>query len=249
MKLIKVLSETPVIGIEEALTLKDYIFVSDARFMLLLRSGVKMKIMKEFNENAVANLGSFDFNKTYIIKDGAVIKPSEFDLDFDRSEYKLNDYVLVYTDGPKFPGCPPRKRKPETGYQFTPEEQLEVDQEYEEALAEYQEKLDKYTEDVEKFIKEEASIEAYGYLIQILPNNKYKIICDVSYETTKDSVQFGVYGKLPKGIATKVTQAIGDFEADDTIKGLTIIDIFKKVLKLENEEDIVGLLLPEEDNP
>lgn len=251
MKLVKLLDKplsavAGIVGIPESekITTKESLLVSDDRFTLLQHNHVRTHLVKNFSEVAVANIGDFDKTKTYVIKE--CVKPSEFE-NFDPSKYKIGDYIFVYAEGPKHPGEPPKMKKPEVGYKFTLDEFVKARQEYDRAMKEYQEELKAYEEEVEAFITTgEASKQEYGWLIQIVSATQYYVIADFSFETTKDTAQFGVMGKLPKEVATKVTEALGGFAADDSIKGLTVAEIIEKALGLEVEEELVGKLLPEE---
>jgi hypothetical protein len=244
MKLVKVLSKTPVVGIDKELTLDDFVLISEDRFTLLQQNHVKFKVIKNFSEVAVRDIGKFDKTETYILAD--VVKPSEFS-SFDPSTYEIGDYVFVFADltTPKHPGKPPVMRKPEVGYNFTIEEYMEALNEYNAAMEEYKTALDAYNQAVEEFITTgEASYEEFGWLIRIENESQYFVIADFSFETTKDTAQFGVMGKLPKEVATKVTQALGGFIADDSIRGMTVAEIIEKALGLEAEEELVGQYLP-----
>ena len=249
MKLVKLLSKpisavAGIVGIPESekITTKETLLVSDDRYSLLKFNHVKFHLVKDFSEVAVASLGEFDKKKTYVIKD--FVKPSEFS-SLKPSKYEVGDYLFVYAEGPKHPGPAPVMRKPEPGYIFTPQEWATVKSEFDEKMKKYQEALAKYEEDVKKFIKKEAGLTEYGWLIQVVSTTQYKVIADFSFETTKDERQFGVLGKLPKEVATKVTKALGDLAADDSIKGLTIAEILTKALGLEPELDVVGTIQPE----
>jgi hypothetical protein len=258
MKLVKLLDKplsavAGIVGIPESekITLKESLLVSNDRFTLLQFNHVRTLLVKEFSENAIANLGEFDKNKTYVIKE--LVKPSEFE-SFDPSKYEIGDYIFVYAepedeDGKTLvhPGEPPKMRKPEVGYKFTLQEFVDAKNEFDKAVKEYESDLESYEEAVKKFITEgEGSKTEFGYLVQIVSSTQYKVIADFSFETTKDTAQFGVEGKLPKDVATKVVVALGGFAEDDSIKGMTITDIITKALGLEEEEDIVGKLLPED---
>lgn len=221
------------------------LLISDDRFTLLQHAGVKTYLMKDFSEIAVCNLGDFDKKITYVIAD--IVKPSEFE-GFDPSDYEVGDYVFVYAEGPKHPGEPPKMAKPAPGYSFTPQEYVDALNEYNTAMKEYTKKLEAYETAVKEFITTgEASYEEYGWLVRIVSETQYYVIADFSFETTKDTAQFGVMGKLPKEVATKVTKALGGFAADDSIRGLTVAEIIEKALGLEVEEELVGQLLPPEE--
>ena len=250
MKLIKLLKDDyshPITCIPgaEKLTIEDSILVSDAKYSLLKFNHVRMVVTKEFSETSVTNMGTFDKMKAYILAD--IIKVEDYE-SFDPSNYEIGDYILVYEDveGVEKPGEPPVMRKPLPGYEFTPEEHIEAINEYEVAMAEYLEKVEAYEAAVKEFINTTASKAPFGYLIEVLSETNWTVIADISFETTKTEAQFGVLGKLPKEIATKITEALGDFKADDSIKGLTIADILTKAMKLEEEEELVGKILPEE---
>lgn len=250
MKLVKLLDKplsavAGIVGIPESekITTKESLLVSNDRFTLLQFNHVRTHLVKEFSETAIANIGGFDKNKTYVIKD--CIKPSEFSK-LDVNKYEIGDYLFVYADGPVHPGEPPKMKKPEPGYAFTLQEYTKAKQEFDKAMVAYKKELDAYETKVEEFIKTEAGLKEYGWLIQIVSEKQYFVIADFSYETTKDSDQFGVMGKLPKEVATKVTEALGGFAAEDSIKGLTVADIITKALGLEVEEELVGSFLPKE---
>lgn len=220
------------------------LLISDDRFTLLQHAGVKTYLIKDFSEVAVRNLGDFDKKTTYVIAD--IVKPSEFE-SFDPSKYEVNDYIFVYAEGPKHPGKAPKMAKPAPGYAFTPQEYIDALNEYNTAMKEYTTALEEYEAAVKEFITTgEASYEEYGWLIRVISDKQYYVIADFSFETTKDTAQFGVMGKLPKEIATKVTKALGGFAEDDSIRGLTVAEIIEKALGLEVEEDLVGQLLPPE---
>lgn len=227
------------------------LLISDDRFTLLQHAGVKTYLIKDFSEVAVRNIGDFDKKITYVIAD--IVKPSKFE-SFDPAEYEVGDYVFVYEEGPKHPGEPPKMAKPAPGYSFTPQEYVDALNEYNTAMKEYTKELEEYETAVKEFITTgEASYEEYGWLVRIVSETQYYVIADFSFETTKDTAQFGVMGKLPKEVATKVTKALGGFAADDSIRGLTVAEIIEKALGLEVEEELVGQLLPpdeeEEEDP
>lgn len=254
MKLVKLLSKplTSVAGIvgvpnaeDVVVPSKKSLLVSDDRFTLLQHNHVKTSLIKNFSEVAVVNLGDFDKKKTYVIAD--IVKPSEFS-GFDPSEYEIGDHIFVYADGPVHPGEPPKMKKPKPGYAFTPQEYIDALNEYNTAMKAYTEELEAYEAAVKAFITTgEASYQEYGWLIRIVSDTQYYVIADFSFETTKDTAQFGVMGKLPKEVATKVTQALGGFAADDSIKGLTVAEIIEKALGLEVEEELVGEFLPKDE--
>lgn len=242
-----------IVGIpdSEKITLKEALLVSDDRFTLLQMNHVRTMLVEKFSEVAIANLGSFDKTKTYVIKD--IVTPEEFE-SFDPSEYELNDYVFVYQTPKQYFGeeyvehpVKPVMDKPEIGYMFTPEEYAAALSKYNEEMKQYEKDMKDHKEQIKQFIDEVASIKEFGWLIRIVNELQYEVIADFSFETTKDSAQFGVLGKLPKEVATKVGEALGDLAEDESIKGLTIAEILTKVLKLEEEEDMVGKILPEED--
>lgn len=249
MKLIKLLKDDyshPITCLPgaENLTLEDTILVSDAKYRLLQFNRVRMIVVKEFSETNAANMGSFDKMKAYILSD--IIKVADYDT-FDPSKYEVGDYVLVYEDvNAEKPGEIPVMRKPLPGFAFTPEERIAAMNEYEKAMKEYYQKMEAYNEAVETFIKETASKPQFGYLIEVLSETNWTVIADISFETTKTEAQFGVLGKMPKEVATKVTEALGDLKVDDSIKGLTIAEVISKALKLEDEEEIVGTLIPKD---
>lgn len=91
--------------------------------------------------------------------------------------------------------------------------------------------------------------EEFGWLVKVVSDTQYEIVADFSFETTKTEDQFGVLGKLPKEVATKVKKALGGFAEDDSIKGLTIAEIIEKAIGLEVEEEMVGKILPEDAEP
>jgi hypothetical protein len=166
---------------------------------------------------------------------------------FDPSQHKVGEYFFVFEEGPKHPGKPPVMDKPAPGYKFTLEELTKAKVKFDKEMQDYMTELEEYQEAVKTFITTgEASYKEYGWLIQVVSEEQYFVIADFSFETTKDAAQFGVMGKLPKEVATKVTEALGGFEADDSIKGLTIAEIIEQALGLEFEEEIVGTYQPEE---
>ena len=258
MKLVKLLDKvTPEIigstkvGLPEGeqITLKEDLLVSDDRFTLLQHNHIKMMLVQDFSEVAVANLGNFDKNKTYLIKKR--IQPSKFSA-FDPATFEEGDYVFVYAKPeeviskfhkmPIFPVMP----KPDQGMKFSPSEYVKNLNEYNKEMKKYNEDLELYETDIKKFIDEEASLKEFGWLIKIVSKTQFEVIADFSFETTKTEDQFGALGKLPKEVATKITQALGGFAKEDSIKGLTIADILTKALGLEAEEELVGKILPEE---
>ena len=247
MKLVKLLSKPTgyagIVGIPDAenITTKETLLISEARWTLLLHSGIRFLYMKDFNETACADIGDFDTNKTYVIKE--LVKPSEVS-SFDPSKYEVGDYIFFYTEGPVKPTNVPIMDKPLPGFEFTSEEKMAALNKYNTEMAEYEEVLKQYILDVDTFLKEEALLPEYGYLVEIVDEEHYRVISDFSYETTKTIDQFKLDGKLPKGVATKVTNALGEFNEDDSLKGLTLKDIFTKLLDLENEEDVINEIFP-----
>lgn len=221
------------------------LLISDDRFTLLQLNHVKTYIIKEFSETAVVSLGDFDKKKTYVISN--IISPSEIET-FDPSEYKKGEFVFVYSEvKAEHPGEPPVIKKPMAGFSFTPQEYVSALNDYNKEMKEYTKKLETYKEAVKEFIETgDASKEEFGWLIEIISDTQYKVVADFSFETTKDAAQFGVYGKLPKDIATKVTEAIGGITENDSIKGLSIAKIIEKALGLVVEEESVGKIFPEE---
>ena len=253
MKLVKLLSKpnssvAGIVGVPNAedvvIPSKKSLLISDDRFTLLQHAGVKTKLIKEFSEVAVADIGDFDKKTTYVIAD--IIVPSTF-ADLDPADYKQGDYLFVYADEPANPGEPPQMRKPAPGYKFTPQEYVEALQEYNTALATYEAALATYEEDLKTFFATgEGSHKEYGWLIQVVSDTQYLVIADFSFETTKDTAQFGVMGKFPKEVATLVGTTFGGFVSGDSIKGLTVAEVFEKALGLTYEDDIIGELLPED---
>lgn len=256
MKLVKLLSKplssvAGIVGIPNSedvvVPSKKALLVSDDRFTLLQHNHVKTYLIQNFSEVAVVNLGDFDKKATYVIAD--IVKPSEFE-SFDPSEYEIGDHIFVYAKGPVKPAGPPKMRKPLPGYSFTPQEYIDALNEYNADLKAYNEAMEEYEAAVKAFITTgEASHKEYGWLIRVVSDTQYYVIADFSFETTKDTAQFGVMGKLPKEIATKVTTALGGFAEDDSIKGMTVAEIIEKALGLEVEEDLVGEFLPPEETP
>jgi len=259
MKLVKLLDKplsavAGIVGIPNAdkITTKESLLVSEARWTLLLHSNVRMYTYEQFSETAIVNIGEFDKTKTYVIKD--FIKPSELE-GYSFAENKPGDYFFVYSlpvnkDGDRIvhPGPAPVMDKPKIGYKFTVEEYTAAKNKFDREMKQYLEDLAKYEEDIKWFFEEgEGAAKEYGWLIEVVSDTQYKVIADFSFETTKDTAQFGVMGKLPKEVATKVTIALGGLAKDDSIKGLTVAQIIEKALGLEAEEELVGQLLPKED--
>jgi len=259
MKLVKLLDKplsavAGIVGIPESdkITTKESLLVSDDRWTLLLHSNVRMYTVEEFSEVAVANIGEFDKTKTYVIKD--FIKPSDVDKPATLAEYKIGDYFFVYCYPTKngqrivHPGPAPVMDKPKIGYKFTLQEYVDAKNKFDRAMKTYLEALEQYEEDMKDFFENgEGADPKYGWLIQKVSDTQYKVIADFSFETTKDTAQFGVMGKLPKEVATKVTIALGGLAEDDSIKGLTVAEIIEKALGLEVEEELVGQFLPKDE--
>lgn len=241
MKLVKIVTKPaqPIVGIPgaENLTINENILVSDSKYRLLDFNHVKMIVMKEFTETAVVDITDLDMNKAYIIK--KLVSPEDFKI-FDPSKYEVGDYVLVYKEGPVLKAKKPVMRKPLPGFKFTPEELTAAIEEYDKAMKEYDKAVAKYEEEVKTFIEKVASVPSFGYLVEIVSATQFKVIADLSYETTKTVPQFHEWGKLPASAPSLVTKAVGGFSAGTSIKGMTVVDILTKMLGLEFEEDLVG---------
>lgn len=80
----------------------------------------------------------------------------------------------------------------------------------------------------------------YHVLATLTPDYKLYVTGDFSFETTKDSDQFGVVGKIDPSINTAVTKDVGGIKGGDSIKGMTYTDILTKAFGLEPEFDEVG---------
>ena len=231
----------------------EYIIVSDSKFRLLEFNHVRMHVYKEFSETVAHNLEKFLKDDYYVIKE--VIKPSEFDETlFDPSEYDEDDILFFYAESPVKPEEPekPKFHEGTFNYELTPEKKKELMDEYEEALAAYNTALEAYNTSLETFMTNEADLPIFGCLgviiNEIMIGKKLEILWDVSFETTKTEAQFGVLGKLPKEVATKVGSGNGGIKTGDSIRKMTISDILVKMLGLEKEEEVVGVLQPNENS-
>jgi hypothetical protein len=225
----------------------DAILVSDEKYMLLYKNHVFMKVLKDFTETAVHNMVDFNKQMYYIV---TKVKASEFGTDgenFDVSPYKIGDLIFFYSEPEVKAPIKPREPRIHEGtfaYELSEEEKKAIMEEYNEKLEVYNEELETFTEGLKEFFKNEVSLPIFGCLAEVVRGNKVKIIWDASFETTKDNRQFGILGKLPKGVATKVTNAIGNIAEGASINGLSLSNILTDALGLETEEELVGQILP-----
>jgi len=225
----------------------DAILVSDEKYMLLYKNHVFMKVLKDFTETAVHNMVDFNKQMYYIV---TKVKASKFGTngeDFDVSPYKVGDLIFFYSEPEVKAPIKPREPRLHEGtfaYELSEEEKKAIMEEYNEKLEVYNEELETFTEGLKEFFKNEVSLPIFGCLAEVVRGNKVKIIWDASFETTKDNRQFGILGKLPKGVATKVTNAIGNIAEGASINGLSLSNILTDALGLEAEEELVGQILP-----
>ena len=254
MKLVKLLDKlTPeIIGStkvglpeEEKYVLNDNdLLISNDRFTLLKNNHIRMMLIQDFSEVAVANLGNFDKSKTYLIKKR--IKPSKFSADIKTAlkALKANDYIFVYDKPTAKQPIKPILPKDAELKLMTIDEFDKVMNQYKKDMDAYEKAMIKYKESIDEFIKTEASLKEFGWLIRVVSETQYEVIADFSFETTKTEDQFGALGKLPQEIATKITKALGGFSENDSIKGMSIANILTKALGLTLEEELVGEILP-----
>lgn len=237
--------------LEETLKSK-YILVSDAKFRLLQFAKVGMHVYKEFTETAAHNMDAlFGLREDYIIIK-KVIQPSKFNVDkFDPSEYKLGDFIFIYTEGPVKPEEP---KKPDFhsglfNYELSEAQKKILMDKYNADYKAYETALEEYETALKKFMTTEADLPIFGCLgvitkpetkipgtvLKVYEDKKLFILLDASFETTKDVEQFGEFGKIPKGRPTLVGTDVGGLKAGESLAGKSYVEILTKLFGLEKE--------------
>lgn len=266
MKLVKVLSPTPTVGIKEKVDISDYVLLSDSKFRLLQFNHVDMSVVVDFADSNAEDIVKVNNDRPLIIKK-IIPDPAKFtgtmptvtkgvvDCKTDLKDVEVGKCVMYYIPKPPIdeadlvepvaPTAPTAPTAPELPYT---EYKLDV---YHKALQKFYEEANKYAEDVAKYNIDKKDYDkytkawkayktavvspAYGLVIEKIAENKAEIKADLSFITSKTDPQYHSYGRFPLDAPLKITKALGDFKVDDSLKGLTWVDIIKNLLGLETE--------------
>lgn len=265
MKLVKVLSPTPTVGIKEKVELSDYVLLSDAKFRLLQFNHVDMDIVMDFVDSNAEDIVDINKERPLIIQkiipdplkkyagDMPKVTNGKVDCSTDLKDVEVGKCVFYYVPKPPIakedlvepvqPTAPTAPTAPELPYtEYKLDTYHKALQKFHEEAYAYAAAVAKYEVDKKNYTKwsaewtayEKAIVSpAYGLVIEKTADNKAKIQCDISFITTKTDPQYHSYGRFPLDAPLKITKTLGGFKADDSLKGMTWVEILKNLLGLE----------------